>query len=92
MLGTKPCEAPKVPMPAKGATYLDPSFKTTVVRLTDKAMDAYEGPGIQNEYAKADTENSDGTALILRSMTPLKCSLKMWQKSANVAVLSLMEI
>ena len=53
-------------MPAKGVPFLDPSFKTTIVRLTDKAADGYEGPGIQNEYAKADPENADGTALILR--------------------------
>ena len=53
-------------MPAKGATFIDPSFRTSVVRLTDKSADGYEGPGIQNEYAKADPENSDGTALILR--------------------------
>jgi len=55
-----------VPMPAKGAAYLVPNFRMTLIRLTDKAMDAYEGPGIQNEYAKTDPENSDGTALILR--------------------------
>ncbi len=66
MIGTKPFEAPNVPMPAKGAIYLDPGFKMTIVRLTDKASDGYEGPGIQNEYAKADPENCDGTALILR--------------------------
>jgi hypothetical protein len=53
-------------MPAKGSTFLDPSFRSTVVRLTDKSADGYEGPGIQNEYAKADPENADGTALILR--------------------------
>jgi hypothetical protein len=66
VLGTKPFVPPAVPMPAKGALYLDPSFKMTLVRLTDKSADGYEGPGIQNEYAKADPENSDGTALILR--------------------------
>lgn len=41
VLGIKPYEAPSAPMPAKGATYLDPSFKMIVVRLTDKAADAY---------------------------------------------------
>lgn len=66
VLGTKPIGAPDVPMPAKGAAYLDPNFGMTVVRLTDKATDGYEGPGVQNEYAKADPENSDGSALILR--------------------------
>jgi hypothetical protein len=53
-------------MPPKGVAFPDPSFKTAIVRLTDKAADGYEGPGIQNEYAKADPENADGTALILR--------------------------
>lgn len=53
-------------MPAKGAPFIDPSFKTAIARLTDKSADGYEGPGIQNEYAKADPENADGTALILR--------------------------
>jgi hypothetical protein len=66
VLSTKPFEPPGAPMPGKGAAYLDPNFRMTLIRLTDKAMDAYEGPGIQNEYAKTDPENSDGTALILR--------------------------
>jgi len=54
-------------MPAKGAAYVDPNFRMPLVRLTDKPADGYEGPGIQNEYAKADPENCDATALILRA-------------------------
>ncbi len=66
VFGTKPMGAPNLPMPAKGAAYVDPNFRMPLVRLTDKPADGYEGPGIQNEYAKADPENCDATALILR--------------------------
>lgn len=53
-------------MPAKGATIADPNFHTTIIRVTDKTKDGYTGPGIENEYARSDPENSDGTRLILR--------------------------
>jgi hypothetical protein len=59
--------APNLPaMPAKGAAISDPAFHTTIVRITDKTKDGYTGPGIENEYARSDPENSDGTRLILR--------------------------
>lgn len=54
-----------IPMPQKGSTFNDPNFHTTIVRVTDKA-DGYSGPGIENEYARTDPENSDGTYIILR--------------------------
>lgn len=53
-------------MPAKGVAFADPDFNTTVVRVTDKTKDGYSGPGIENEYARSDPENSDGTRLVLR--------------------------
>lgn len=53
-------------MPPKGTCITDPNFQTKIVRITDKKLDGYIGPGIENEYAKADPENSDGTLLILR--------------------------
>jgi hypothetical protein len=54
-----------VPIPQKGVTFNDPDFDTTLVRITDKT-DGYSGAGIQNEYARTDPENSDGTYVILR--------------------------
>lgn len=52
-------------MPQKGALFTDPNFGTSIVRITDKS-DGYSGAGIENEYARADPENSDGTHVILR--------------------------
>jgi hypothetical protein len=64
--GTDPYAPPALPMPAKGASFVDPSFHTTITRLTDKGPDGYSGPGIENEYATSSPENADGTRLILR--------------------------
>lgn len=59
--------APSLPaMPAKGAELIDTNFHTTIVRITDKKTDGYSGPGIENEYARSDPENADGTRLVLR--------------------------
>jgi len=52
--------------PAKGASYSDPDFSTTIRRITNKSADGYSGFGIENEYARSDPENSDGTYIILR--------------------------
>ncbi len=57
---------PDEAMPAKGASFSDMNFHTVITRVTDKAADGYEDPGISNEYAKADPENCDGTLLVLR--------------------------
>jgi len=54
-------------LPAKGVLFVDSSYGTAVVRMTDKQADGYEGSGIQNEYAKADAYNSDSSFVILRS-------------------------
>jgi hypothetical protein len=65
VLGTDFYAPADVPMPHKGATFIEPNFHTTLVRITDKT-DGYSGAGIQNEYARTDPENSDGTLVILR--------------------------
>jgi hypothetical protein len=69
VMGTEVYSPPSIPMPAKGVRFEDPNFHTTVLRFTDQAIDAYQGPGIQNEYAKADPENADGSLVILRGNT-----------------------
>lgn len=51
--------------PQKGADLTDANFYTTLVRITDQ-MDGYSGAGIENEYARVDPENSEGTQIILR--------------------------
>lgn len=65
VLGTDFYSPATAPMPQKGVTFIDTNFHTTLVRITDKT-DGYFGAGIQNEYARTDPENSDGTYVILR--------------------------
>ena len=65
VLGTDLYAPPDVSMPQKGAPFIDPNFHTTLFRITDKT-DGYSGAGIENEYARVDPENSDGTLVILR--------------------------
>lgn len=65
VMGTDYYEPPDIAMPQKGKSIKDPNFHTTIVRITEKS-DGYSDPGIENEYAKADPENSDGTLLVLR--------------------------
>ena len=55
-----------VALPVKGIAFQDPEHGATLLRITDKAADGYLGPGIENEYARADPENGDGTQVILR--------------------------
>lgn len=65
ILGTDLYQPSTMGMPAQGEIVQDPNFLTTLHRITDKS-DGYAGPGIENEYAKADPENCDGTVLMLR--------------------------
>jgi hypothetical protein len=60
------CKQPPVDLPIKGVPFTDSLYGATVVRVTDKTIDGYSGPGIENEYARSDAENCDGTRLILR--------------------------
>ncbi len=57
--------APSTQIPGKNIMFSDPDFHTSILRFTDPA-DMYTGPGIENEYAKADPENANGTFVILR--------------------------
>lgn len=66
VLGTNTYSLPSLTLPAKGGSVTDPNFNLTITRVTDKNIDGYSGPGIENEYAKMDPENCDGTLLILR--------------------------
>lgn len=65
VLGTDFYAPADVSLPQKGAVLSDPNFYTTLVRITDQT-DGYSGAGIENEYARADPENSEGTQIILR--------------------------
>jgi hypothetical protein len=65
VLGTDFYAPADVSMPQKGAAFTDPNFHTTLVRITDQT-DGYSGAGIENEYARIDPENSEGTYVILR--------------------------
>ncbi len=60
------CRKPEPELPAKGVPFTDSLYGATIVRVTDKTIDGYSGPGIENEYARSDAENCDGTRLILR--------------------------
>ena len=64
-MGTKFYPPPAMERPAKGVPFVDQNFHTRVVRITDKS-DGYSEPGIENEYARSDPENADGTFIILR--------------------------
>lgn len=66
VLGTATFERPGAARPEKAAAIRDATFHTTLRRISDAARDGYDGPGIQNEYAKVDPENCDGSLLILR--------------------------
>ncbi len=60
------CSKNKVNLPAKGVPFTDSVYGTEIVRVTDKEIDGYSGPGIQNEYARNDAYNCDGSRIIMR--------------------------
>jgi hypothetical protein len=60
------CPQPQIQVPARGVPFTDSLYGTTIVRITDGDEDGYSGPGIQNEYARADFENATRTFSILR--------------------------
>jgi hypothetical protein len=60
------CHEAKPVLPVKGVAFVDSLYGSTVVRISDKDADGYSGNGMQNEYARADAWNCDGTYLILR--------------------------
>ncbi len=53
--------------PQKGVPFRDPTFDSTLVRVTDRAKDRYEGKGLRHEYSRADPESADGAHLVLRT-------------------------
>jgi len=60
---------PDIPRPGKGVTIQDPTFHTSITRITDAPTDV---PGAKYNYAqpgypKHDLENADGTMLIIQS-------------------------
>jgi len=65
VLGAKFYPPVEMGRPEKGVPIIEPNFHTRIMRITDKS-DGYTGPGIENEYARTDPENADGTYLILR--------------------------
>lgn len=59
-------EKPAAPtLPAAGGTYVDPTFGTTILRVTDRA----HGNEINHEYSYYSAFNADNTRLRLRSDT-----------------------
>jgi hypothetical protein len=60
------CHKASPNLPAKGVFFPDSMYNSSLARITDKATDGYSGPGIENEYSRADAENCDGTRIILR--------------------------
>lgn len=60
------CRTTTPTLPAKGVFFADSLYNSSLARITDKAADGYSGPGIENEYARADAENCNGTRIILR--------------------------
>ncbi len=59
------CEKPLAELPAKGVFFADSLHGAQLCRMTDRS-DGYSGNGIQNEYARADAWNCDGTYCVLR--------------------------
>ena len=60
------CHEANPTLPAKGIFFADSLYDSGIARMTDKTTDGYSGPGIENEYSRADAANSDGTRIILR--------------------------
>jgi len=67
-MGTNSYVTPAPPMPGKAALMQEPTFLTTLQRITERE-DGYLGPGIENEYSKMDPANCDGTLVVLRGNT-----------------------
>src|ERR1700750_3423044 len=60
--GTYPVP-PAPPLPAAGGTIIDPTFETTIMRLTD----ANDGPDCVNAYSYWPTFNINNTRLLVHS-------------------------
>jgi hypothetical protein len=61
---------PLGPEPPARQPFLDPTFKTCVVRVTDRTRDLAPGDksvGLKNEYSRVNSFNADGTRLLARA-------------------------
>ncbi len=61
---------PDIPRPQKGVTFQDPTFHTSITRITDSPTEVHSasyGDYAQAGYPKHDIENSNGTRLMVQS-------------------------
>ena len=60
---------PRIDRPEKGVRFKDPTFGTTIVRVTDQEVDEYAGSrGMNNDYSRYDADNADGSYILLTDM------------------------
>jgi hypothetical protein len=64
--GLTGCSKNETVIPEKGMPFTDSLYNATIVRITDKEIDGYSGPGIQNEYARNDAYNCDDSRIMMR--------------------------
>ncbi|HEY3359069.1 MAG TPA: hypothetical protein VGQ83_37815 [Polyangia bacterium] len=67
-VGTVKRTMPLIPEPAPRTPFLDPVFKTCVVRLTDRKHDGEDDRsiGMKNEYSRVNSFNADGSHVLVR--------------------------
>lgn len=66
--GTAVYALPSLAEPAPRQWFVDPSFRTCLVRVTDRDRDPSAGdpsPGMVNEYARVQSFNADGSRLLI---------------------------
>ncbi|MFN2275938.1 MAG: hypothetical protein ACK2TX_13950 [Anaerolineales bacterium] len=71
VVGMEPRRAGPQPEPAPRTAYVDPTYGTCVIRVTDRATDPEDNdpsPGLKNEYSRVQSFNADGSLLLLRSL------------------------
>lgn len=57
----------KMARPARGSPYVDPAYRTCVVRVTDHAADGLKGFA-RNDYSRRQAFNADDTAMVVSAM------------------------
>jgi hypothetical protein len=68
MTGFKVYQTPSFQEPAAREPFLDPTFGTCIVRVSDRNLDISSddpSPGLKNEYSRVQSFNSDGTLFLL---------------------------
>jgi hypothetical protein len=66
--GTAVYAAPSIEEPAPRQWFIDPSFGTCLVRVTDRTRDPSpddDSPGMVNEYSRVQSFNTDGSRLLV---------------------------